>query len=216
MKKFFAVLLVLGLMFSFNAAYAKSDDDGGPGNDKDEPVMQTIGFAWDKDKGGSWDRGRADSFSLEKGKTINIDILEKCNFNNEVILSGTTINGQAQLPIQIAYFDADKTILGQGGIQIQAGYVQGGASYLNEQGFENEMIFEGLTMRQVAFQSSASEGTPTSFKTSMTKETSFSLDKTETFKVSGSSSEYSKGTWYKNNNGSFDYTGPAKTNGNPH
>lgn len=216
MKKFYAILLALALVFSINTfAVAKPDgpdnDNGGGNDDKGDKtvVMETVEGTWDKDLAGSWDKGHSSSKSFETTKTFSLDKYDFCNFEYSAVIGGTTINGQAQLPIQVAYFDADKTILGQGGIQIQAGYVQGGASYLNEQGFKNEMIFEGLTMRQEAFQSSSSEGVPTSFKTSMTKESSLSIDKSTAFKVNCESSEYSKGTWSKDNSGSFKYTGPA-------
>lgn len=182
MKKLFIMFVIACLMFAGTAFANGQSPNGPPGpegnpnqNRNNDPVVLTdtgaisgnaafeytdleaglfaasgveecaISTTEEREAGiaGSWDR----SFSLK----------ESFSYNG----GGYAIGGQAQLPLQVAYFDEDMTILGQGGLQLQGAMVEGGASFSAEQGFKNTMVFEGLTMEQEAYQATTIVGTPT-------------------------------------------------------
>lgn len=180
MKKLFLAVLISCMMFSTNAI----------ANGNGPPIMTDTGnIAGDLEFDYTHLEGDFhESSGVEESSNVNtfnreldisgewnrsLNIKKNCSYSG----GGEAIGGQAQLPIQIAYFSEEMTVLGQGGIQVQAGMVEGGASVAQDQNFTNMMVFEGLTMEQSATQSSVISGTPE------TEECNFELSKNESLVV---------------------------------
>ena len=172
MKKLFIMIAIVSLIFA-GTAMAKDDNGQHRGHHKDTVLTDetnlsgAVDFTYlEVDEFELEDASGVEECSIEAGysREMNESMSRERSFdyvgNFNYKSGGYALGGQAQLPVQIAYFDEDMTILGQGGIQIQAAMVSGDAEFDAEQGFTNTMVFEGLTMEQTAYQATVITGGP--------------------------------------------------------